>query len=101
MVALHGARNGDRLNARAIFSDSSSILTVELHFVLGAPSRLDAGTWNWARKQATGGSVQSRSVLFLGGQDGPPSIGGTFDLVDSAGAARYRVTIPATEVRAR
>jgi hypothetical protein len=37
--------------------------------------------------------------MFLGGQDGPPSIGGRFDLRDDAGAAMYRISIPTTELR--
>ena len=37
--------------------------------------------------------------MFLGGQDGPPSIGGRFDLLDPKGAATYRITIPTTELR--
>ncbi len=37
--------------------------------------------------------------MFLGGQDGPPSIVGRFDLHDLNGAAVYRITIPTTELR--
>ena len=95
--SLRGTRDGDRLRAQAVFSDSSSILTMEMHFAVGSPTRLDSGTWRWSRNnQVLDGSIAARSVMFLGGQDGPPSIGGTFDLLDSAGVARYRVTIPTT-----
>lgn len=39
--------------------------------------------------------------MFLGGQDGPPSIGGSFDLRDGTGAAAYRITIPTTELKTK
>ena len=95
-----GTRDGDRLHAQAIFSDSSSILTVELHFAIGSPTTLESGVWRWSRSgQLLNGTVASRSVTFLGGQDGPPSIGGTFDLLGSDSVARYRVNIPVTVLK--
>ncbi|HLK17586.1 MAG TPA: hypothetical protein VKT81_01485 [Bryobacteraceae bacterium] len=98
--SITGTRDGDRLHAQALFSDSSSILTVELHFAVGSPTTLESGTWRWARGgELQTGSVSSRSVTFLGGQDGPPSIGGTFDLLGSNGAARYRVSFPVTQLK--
>jgi hypothetical protein len=100
--SLAGTRDGDRLHAQAIFSDSSSILTVELHFAIGSPTTLESGVWRWSRSgQLLSGAVASRSVTFLGGQDGPPSIGGTFDLLGSDGVARYRVNIPVTQLKTR
>jgi hypothetical protein len=100
--SVAGTRDGDRLRAQAIFSDSSSILTVELHFAIGSPTTLESGVWHWSRGgQLLSGSVASRSVTFLGGQDGPPSIGGTFDLLGQNGDARYRVKIPVTELKTR
>jgi hypothetical protein len=99
--SLRGTRDGDRLDAQAMFTDSSSILTIELHFAVGSPTRLDSGNWRWQRSgRRDTGNVTARSVSFLGGQDGPPSFGGTFDLV-SNGAALYRVTIPLTELKTR
>jgi hypothetical protein len=95
--SLRGTRDGDRLQALAVFSDSSSILTLEMRFAIGSPTTLESGIWRWSRSnQMLGGTVAARSVMFLGGQDGPPSIGGTYDLRDSGGTARYRVTIPVT-----
>ena len=100
--SLRGTRDGDRLQAQAVFSDSSSILTMEMHFAIGSPTMLESGTWRWSRNnQTTSGSIAARSVTFLGGQDGPPSIGGTYDLLDSDGAARYRATIPVTALPER
>lgn len=97
---LRGTRDGDRLAARAEFGDGSSTLAVTMHFAIGSPTTLVSGEWMWTGAGHQGsGTVAGRSVMFLGGQDGPPSIGGRFDLVDPAGAAVYRVTIPTTELK--
>jgi len=102
LQSMRGTRDGDRLQTVATFSDSSSILTVEMHFAIGSPTRLESGTWRWSRNsQLRSGTVAERSVTFLGGQDGPPSIGGTYDLVGSDGAALYRITIPVTELKVK
>lgn len=94
--SLRGIRDGDRLTAQVLISDSSSILTLDLHFAIGSPTTLQSGTWRWSRSgQFLDGQVSARSVTFLGGQDGPPSIGGTFDLSNSRGAM-YRVNLPLT-----
>ena len=95
--SVHGVRDGDRLAAQVLISDSSSILTLDLHFAIGSPTTLQSGNWNWSRPgQLVNGTVVGRSVTFLGGQDGPPSIGGTFDLTGLTDAATYRVMIPLT-----
>ncbi len=97
---LRGTRNGDRLDAEAKFGDGSSTLTVELRFTVGAPTKLRSGQWQWTSDSLhKSGAVAERSVMFLGGQDGPPSIGGRFDLLDPTGAAEYRITIPTTELK--
>jgi len=76
-----GIRDGDHLTAQVLISDSSSILTVNLRFAVGSPTTLESGDWQWSRPgNRLQGIVSARSVTFLGGQDGPPSIGGTFDL---------------------
>lgn len=98
--SVRGARDGDRLATQAMFSDSSSILTMEMHFLIGSPTVLQSGEWKWARNnRLSSGAVAARSVTFLGGQSGPPSIGGSFDLLGPGGAARYRVNIPVTELK--
>jgi hypothetical protein len=96
LQSVHGVRDGDRLAAQVLISDSSSILTLDLHFAIGSPTTLQSGNWRWSRPgRLLNGTVTARSVMFLGGQDGPPSIGGTFDLLAGGGAA-YRVTLPLT-----
>lgn len=94
--SVQGLRDGDHLAAQAVISDSSSILTLDLHFAVGSPTTLESGTWRWSRPGGLlEGTVTARSVTFLGGQDGPPSIGGVFDLA-AAGGSTYRVTLPLT-----
>lgn len=94
--SVHGVRDGDRLATQVLISDSSSILTLDLHFAIGSPTTLESGKWRWSRAgRLLNGAVSARSVMFLGGQDGPPSIGGTFDLT-GADNATYRVTLPLT-----
>ena len=96
---VRGTRNGDRLDAEAKFGDGSSTITVEMRFAIGSPTKLHSGRWQWVRDgRLTNGAVAERSVMFLGGQDGPPSIGGRFDLLDATGTAEYRITIPTTEL---
>lgn len=100
--SLRGTRDGDRLEAQAMFTDSSSMLTIDMLFAVGTPTTLQSGAWKWTRNnRLMTGKVAGRSVTFLGGQDGPPSIGGTFDLLGPGGAAEYRVTIPLTELKTR
>jgi len=100
LTQIRGTRNGDRLRAEAMFADSSSTLTVEMLFAVGSPTRLASGQWQWTRNGIPmKGLMVERSVMFLGGQDGPPSIGGRFDLIDASGTALYRITIPTSELR--
>ena len=97
---VRGTRDGDRLDADARFGDGSSTLTVEMRFDVGAPTRLRSGQWQWTRNgQSLSGAVAERSVMFLGGQSGAPSLGGRFDLLGPAGVAQYRITIPTTELK--
>jgi hypothetical protein len=94
--SVRGVRDGDRLAAQVLISDSSSIMTLDLHFAVGSPTTLQSGGWRWSRPgRLLNGTVSARSVTFLGGQDGPPSIGGTFDLASSDGSM-YRVAVPLT-----
>ncbi len=94
--SVHGLRDGDHLAVQVVISDSSSILSLDLHFAVGSPTTLESGTWRWSRPGGLlNGSVSARFVTFLGGQDGPPSIGGVFDLTGTGGW-NYRVTLPLT-----
>ena len=91
LTSLRGTRDGERLGVQAVFGDSSRALIVDLQFKVGPQTRLSSGTWTGF---AGAGSVRERSVTFLGGQSGPPSIGGRFDLHSADDRLAYTVTIP-------
>ena len=91
LTSLKGTRDGDRVAVQALYGDGSRSLTVHLQFKLTPQAKLERGTWAGLAGE---GSVHERSVKFLGGQSGPPSIGGRFDLIGSDDKPVYRVTIP-------
>lgn len=97
LTSLKGTRDGDRVAVQAVYGDGSRSLTVHLQFKLTPQAKLERGTWAGLAGE---GSVQERSVTFLGGQSGPPSIGGRFDLIGSGDRAIYRVTIPLQPLKA-
>jgi hypothetical protein len=95
--SARGTRDGDRLSAQLLITDSSNILTMDLHFQVTPPTHLESGTWKFSR--GTSGRVEAKSITFLGGQSDGPSLGGTFDLLDSQGHALYRVHLPTTPLK--
>jgi len=102
LESVRGMRDGDHLSVQAAISDSSSTLSVNMRFAIGSPTKLESGTWNWTHPETTrieNGQIAERSVTFLGGQDGPPSIGGSFNLLSPEGSAEYRLNLPVTEVK--
>jgi hypothetical protein len=101
MTTLRGTRDGAILDVEAMFSGHSMLLTVRMRFAIGVPTTLMSGTWLRVRSQndADTGTISARSVSFLGGQGGWPSIGGRFDLLDAAGTPRYRVVLPLLELK--
>src|ERR1035437_9005825 len=85
LASIKGTRDGDRLDVRAVFGGAAGeSITMDLRFTVGIPTSLKSGSWT-----GLGGSgvVKERSTTFLGGQSGPPSIGGRFDLVTPDGRA--------------
>ena len=97
LVSVRGTRDGDRLDAQAVFSDSSSMLTLEYAVRNRRPDDAGRGHVALGTRARDRRHGRGAAVTFLGGQDGPPSIGGTFELLDAEGKARYR-SIPVTEV---
>ena len=91
LTSLKGTRDGERVAVRAVYGDGSRRLTLDLQFRLTPQAKLESGTWAGAAGE---GAVRERSVTFLGGQSGPPSIGGRFDLIGSRDRAVYRVNLP-------
>lgn len=98
LTSLRGTRDGELLQVRAVYSGDSRTISVDLRFNVTPPARLQAGTWTGPSSE---GSVRERSVTFLGGQSGPPSIGGKFDLVDRDNRSVYRINIPLQELKQR
>jgi hypothetical protein len=94
--SLKGTRDGELLEVRALYGDDSRSLRVDLQFKVAPPARLESGTWTGL---AGKGGVRERSVTFLGGQSGRPSIGGRFDLIGPDNRTLYRVTIPLQELK--
>ena len=76
---------------QVVYGDGSRQLRADLRFKVTPPTRLESGTWMGLAGQ---GSVEQRAVIFLGGQSGPPSVGGRFDLIGPDQRALYRVNIP-------
>lgn len=102
LVSVRGVRDGDHLSVQAAISDSSSTLSVDMRFAIGSPTKLESGNWYWTRPEMPrmdNGQIAERSVTFLGGQDGPPSIGGSFDLLSPEGTPKYRLNLPVTELK--
>ena len=98
LTSIRGIRDGDQLDVRAVYGDGTAELRVALRFRVGVPTRLENGTWTGF---ASGGSVRERTVTFLGGQSGPPSLGGRFDLLGPDNVPRYRISIPLQPLRDR
>lgn len=93
---LRGTRDGERLDVRATFADQAQSLQIQLQFNVTPPARLTNGTWTGLDGE---GTVRERAVTFLGGQNGPPSIGGRFELTGTDGRALYRVAVPVQPLR--
>ena len=103
LTQVRGQRDGDRLSATASFSDGKYVFLVDLNFAIDTTAQWRFGGWQWigGAGRLRKGTVEAKSIMFLGGQNGPPSIGGTYDLLDENGAAEYRVTIPPTPLQVR
>jgi hypothetical protein len=96
LKSLEGIRDGERLEAHALYGDDSRTLKVDMLFNVTPPARLVSGTWSGLAGE---GTVRERSVTFLGGQSGPPSLGGRFDLIGPDNRPQYRVTVPLQELK--
>ena len=92
---IRGHRDGDVLLAQAGFSDGKYAFLVDLRFGIDTTARLTAGRWQWmgGGRLLGAGTVEAKSVMFFGGQNDSPSIGGTYVLVDRDGPV-FQVTIP-------
>jgi hypothetical protein len=100
LAGVRGIRDGDVLRARVIFERTPDArLTLNLRFSIGSPTRLESGRFEWLHDHAiVRGGVEARSVTFLGGQDGPPSLGGSFLIMGTRGVPQFKAILPATVV---
>ncbi|MDZ4803038.1 MAG: hypothetical protein SGI92_33175 [Bryobacteraceae bacterium] len=96
LTSLKGTRDGELLAVQAVYGDASKSLSVHLSFNVTPPAKLITGKWTSLSGE---GSVRQRAVTFLGGQSGPPSIGGNFELSGADGKPLYRVNIPLQQLK--
>src|SRR5436190_12776840 len=97
--SMTGIRDGDKLLSQVVVGDTTGTLTMQMKIQIGVPPRLEIGNYTWQKKDSppTQGLVRASSVTFLGGQNGPPSLGGMFQLI-SDDVPLYDVRIPTTPV---
>ncbi len=96
---ISGVRDGEVVHAAAEFGGADGELALTLRFRTGVPTQLESGTYVWTRSgNKQQGRVSARSVEFLGGQSGRPSLGGVYELIPEQGEPAYRVRWPATEL---
>jgi hypothetical protein len=95
--SVTGTRDGDKLFSEVVVADNSGTLTMRMKFQIGVPIRLETGDYVWQRTGAPQiqGSVRAETVIFQGGQDGPPSLGGSFQLIAND-LPLYDVRVPST-----
>ncbi len=99
-TSLDGRRDGARVNATVEYEDrvkGGGRLILELEVDLGPPIRLASGRFqiNDGGRMMIG-TATATSLDFQAGQSGGMSLGGRFNLQDSAGRTRYRVDLPPT-----
>jgi hypothetical protein len=99
LQSLTGIRDGDKLLSEAVIGDNTGTLTMQMKFQIGVPTRLETGNYVWQKKDLpqTQGVIRASSVIFLGGQNGPMSLGGSFQLIAND-LPLYDVKMPATNV---
>jgi len=97
--SLTGIRDGDKLLSEAVIGDNTGTLTMQMKFQIGVPTKLEFGNYVWQKKDSpqTQGTIRANAVTFQGGQDGPPSLGGAFELI-SNDVPLYEVRMPSTKV---
>jgi hypothetical protein len=95
--SITGTRDGDKLVSEMVVGDNSGTLTMHMKFLIGVPIRLETGDYVWQRAGAPQiqGSIKAEAVTFQGGQDGPPSLGGSFQLIAND-LPLYDVRVPST-----
>jgi hypothetical protein len=100
LKSLTGIRDGDNLGTELVVGDKDGTLTMQMRFKIGVPPKLESGTYVWQQPGApqTQGTVKADAVIFQGGQNEGPTVGGTFELVAANDVSLYQVKLPATHV---
>ena len=94
---IHGVRDGASVNAEARFTNGADFLTMDITLQLVPPPEFRAGIYQATiGGKTSAGRVECTSLMYLGGQAAPPSVGGVFILKDEQNRPLYRVRIPAT-----
>lgn len=100
--SLTGIRDGEKLKSQLVLADNNGTLTMHMSFQVGVPTKLESGVYQWTRadvKDTLTGTIAADAVTFQGGQDSPPSLGGTFELLGGdVGVSLYQVRVPATRM---
>ena len=91
---VSGKRDGAATQVFIIFQlENDERLQLELEITYNPVPVLQSGYWKINGKESSSGSVQAKSLKFLGGQGEGPSLGGRFQLEDNS-HPRFRVFIP-------
>ena len=91
---VSGKRDGATTQVFIIFQlENNERLQLELEITYNPVPVLQSGYWKINGKESSSGSVQAKSLKFLGGQGEGPSLGGQFQLEDNS-QPRFRVFIP-------
>ena len=100
-ASVSGARSGDTVLAQIRFADGSDNIQINLTLHLAPAAECTSANYHAAiGGQDNDGLVRCESLAFQGGQDSP-SVGGVFLLQDSNGTAKYRVSMPSTQIQRR
>lgn len=98
LLRAEGRRDGAHTRATLVFGGSTNdSLRLDLEVVVDPQATLRSGNWTASLegKVREGSQVRAPSLRFLGGQGGPPSIGGLFVIGDGRGE-QFRIRLPNT-----
>ena len=96
---VSGKRDGATTQVFIIFQlENNERLQLELEITYNPVPVLQSGYWKINGKESSSGSVQAKSLKFLGGQGEGPSLGGQFQLEDNF-QPRFRVFIPLSPIK--
>jgi hypothetical protein len=99
--SVSGARNGDTIRAEVTFAHEADTIDMNIIIHLSPTAECTSGNYHAViAGQSSEGSVRCQSLAFQGGQDSP-AVGGVFLLTDNSGIAKYKITMPSTQMQRR